>query len=513
MHGAEVRDATPIGPRPQKILRATLIARMAATLLALGFALAQLAAWPARLRYPGELDLVEGMPLAEMVHLRQGRPIYAPASIHGYDAANFGPLYYVLGAHLIDPQQPAYFPLRVLSIFGTLGCAAGCGLMSFWLSRKYLAALLASLLFLSFAFVTRHGTSARPDAAALSLMFAGFLVAYHFRGRAAMLWAAPLMMLGFYYKQQFVAAPLAILIYLFIEKRYRLAAEFAGLMILGGLALLAHFQFVLFSGQDFFLHFVTYNVLLFAKFNLLAGLAFFGLVLFLPSLVGLEFVRVSGDKLLGCYLICAIVLSLLTVARSGSDSYYFLEPALITSCLFGALFATRATDPASSRELLALLAVTVFLGQWGGGQSPSPGAFQQDRAVQDYLRQRFAPGTPALSYYVGDMVRAGLSTPVTNVYHYSFLIRKRTLSDRDLIRQIEDHSFGVVAVGFDLQSEEGTIWADHYLTRSVRDAIRSEYQLVDRLKMPRPERVREPGWLYFWIPKTGSRTDERVVRP
>ncbi|MBI4166176.1 MAG: hypothetical protein HY508_10635 [Acidobacteria bacterium] len=484
-----------------------LVMSLAAVVVAGIFAGLQLKTLPLKLQYPGELDLVEGMPLAEMIHLQQGIPIYAPASSYGYDAVNFGPFYYLLGEQLVNPAQPAYLPLRVLSLVGLLGCATGCGLLSFWLTRKHLSAILSVLLFLSYAFVIRHGISARPDAVALSLMFAGFLVAYRFRGRTAMLWAAPLMLFGFYYKQQFVAGPLAVLIYLVLEKRYRLAAQFATVLILGGLALLGLFQFVIFRGQDFFLHFITYNILMFAKLNLAAGILFFGLVLFIPILVALEFVRASRDKLLGYYLMGSIALSLMTVARSGSDSYYFLEPALIASCLFGSLFAERTADPPRAMELLVLMVVSLFLGQWGRGEAPSPQAFKQDQAVQEFYRRRFLRGTMGLSYYVGDMIRSGLSTPIPNVYHYTFLVRRGTLSDEYLIQMVRNHGFGVVVLGFDPQAEEGTIWAEHWLTKPMRDAIRAEYQVADKLTMPRPESIRHPAWLYICVPRTAPRAE------
>ena len=51
-----------------------------------------LSSWPTRLRYPGELNDIEGMRLAEMLHLRRGIPIYAPATPRRFDAAIYGPL-------------------------------------------------------------------------------------------------------------------------------------------------------------------------------------------------------------------------------------------------------------------------------------------------------------------------------------------------------------------------------------------------------------------------------------
>jgi len=69
-----------------------------AIILAGFFAVLQLSKWPARLRYPGEENFIQGTSLTEMLHLRQGIPIYALPSADGFDAANYGPLYYLLGA-------------------------------------------------------------------------------------------------------------------------------------------------------------------------------------------------------------------------------------------------------------------------------------------------------------------------------------------------------------------------------------------------------------------------------
>lgn len=467
-----------------------------ALLMALVFAGWNLSTWPVRLRYPGELNYTEGMPLAEMLHLRQGIPIYAPASARSYDAANFGPLYYLVGARLVDPRAPAYFPLRLLSTLGTLGCALACGVLAYWLARSYFAAALAPLLFLSFGFVTRHGASARCDIVALCLVFAGFLVAFRFRNSRRLLLATPLLLVGFYYKQQFVAAPLAILIFLLLEKRYRLAAEFAGVMVVGGLALLGLFHFVIFSGQVFLHHFVFYNVLPFMRSSLFSGLLFFGLVLLVPLLVGLEFVRVYRDRLLQCYLVCAVLLSLMTVGRAGSDTYYFLESALILSSLFAALIAGRISEPARAAELLVLLGVTLLLSWWSQVPTPNTRDFTQDRAMQDYLRRNFEPQRPALAYYTGDIVRAGLVTPITNLYHYNQLVRSGELKDGDLVSLIRKHYFGVIVVTFNLHEERTEDWTTNYLTESQRLAILMNYELAITLELPGPEKFRYSSRFY-----------------
>ena len=313
------------------------------------FAFWNLSSWPVRLEYAGDGSYGgDAIPLAELVHFRQGLPIYDPLSPEQYDGANWGPLYYLLGAQLVDPEDPSYLPLRLLSLVGTLGCAVGSGLLTYWLVRSYLAVAMAPLFFLAYGFVTWNGISVRSDSVALVLFFAGFLVAYRFRQGGTILLSTPLFLLGLLYKPLFLGGPMAILLFLLLEKRYRLAGQFGGLLALGGLISLAYFQFVVFSGQAFFDHFVLYNLLPFTWGGFISGAVFFVPVLLLPSLLGVRFLRRHPDKLLACYMSFSVLFSILAFSRVGRNTYYFLEYALILSSLVAALLAHTETRSVAS---------------------------------------------------------------------------------------------------------------------------------------------------------------------
>src|SRR5205085_12069187 len=100
---------------------ARYIAPVAALVLCSVFAALQLSKWPARLRYPGEEDAAEGTQLSEMVNLRRGVHIYRVPADGEFDGAVYGPLCYLLGAAVINPDRPSYLPLRLLSLLGTMG--------------------------------------------------------------------------------------------------------------------------------------------------------------------------------------------------------------------------------------------------------------------------------------------------------------------------------------------------------------------------------------------------------
>jgi hypothetical protein len=122
-------------------------------------------------------------------------------------------------------------------------------------------------------------------------MFAGFLVAYRFRGGVALLLAIPLLVAGVYCKLQYVAGPLAIFLFLLWEKRYRLAFQFAGLLSFCGLALFALFEWIVFHGQAFWQHFLLSQVSLLSWHRFGYGLFILTFVLFLPLLFSIEHLR------------------------------------------------------------------------------------------------------------------------------------------------------------------------------------------------------------------------------
>jgi hypothetical protein len=459
----------------------------------------QVATWPVRLHYPGEINVVEEMQLGEMQHLHQGVAVYAPASPERFDAMNYGPLYYLLGARLIDPEGPAYWPLRLLSSLATLGLAAAAALLAFWLVGSYLAAALAALLFLAYGLVTVHGTSARADSVAMLVVFSGFLVAYRFRDSRKVLLAVPVILIGLYYKQQFVAAPLAILLSLAMQRRYRLAAEFAGLLAMGGIGLALLFQFVVFRGQDFLLHFVRYNLLSWLWFKFQTGLMFIAWVLALPALLAVIFLRSHPDKLLSCYLGCACLLNALSYARIGSNTNYFFDCFLILSILVACWVATRLASRAL--EVLVLLALVVFLGQLWVPTAPQARDFSQDRAIQEFLRGHFAPGTRALGFCAGDLVRAGLENPIADIWMYGQLIHKGRVSDRDLRNEVDRHRFGIIVVSFDLRSQDPPTAGEFYLTEPVRRAILMNYRPLPSQELPNPERFEPTYGFHAWVPK------------
>ena len=469
----------------------------------------QVSTWPARLQYPGEENFIEGQQLAEMLHLHQGSAIYEPASSDRFDAALYGPLYYLLGSSLVDPAQPAYLPLRLLSLLGMLLSLAGSAVLAHWLTRSRFAAGLAPLACLGSVVITRFGLSAGRDCVGACLSFTGFLLAYRFRESRRILYAVPVMLLAFFYSQMFVAAPLAVLLYLLWEKRYRLAAEFVGGLVGGGLAALAVIEFFVFPRQAFLTHFLVYNALPLRLPELTGGAISFAVLFLIPIIGALSFLGAHRSKLLLSYTAFAPLIPLLLIAKAGSGANYFIEPTLVLSTLLACQVAVRRTQ-LSGALWLGLLLLGLQAGRLVERPVPRPEDSTRDAALQQFLRAQFCPGTPSAGYYSGDLVRAGLSMPITNLWHYSQLVRTGTLSGDVFLHRVEDRRFGVILLNFDLAQNKDEVITNFCLTASFRAAILANYKPVATFLMPEVEKAAfNDGRVYVWAPNGRFVTDER----
>ena len=463
------------------------------------FAWRNIATWPAIINYPDD-ESYEGIPLATMVHLRQGVPIYARDATEHFDGATYGPLYYLLGERLINPEKPSYVPLRLLSSFAILGCVACCGLLAFWLTGRHLAGWLSSFVFVSYGMVTGHGLLALSDSLALLLAFAGFLVAYRFRNSQAILFAAPLMVLSFYYKPQYIAGSLAVVLFLLLEKKYRRAVGFVGLLATCGLGFLALFQFFLFSGQAFWRYFLLYQSSLLAVHLIGRALFVFAVVLLVPLVFALEYLRKHPNRLIICYFFIAVFLGLLTFCKGAGGPHYFFECVLVLCTLIPAYLADRLAAGVYPIDLVLVLAVMLV-----GGQLFEPARLETSdvaryKALQSFLVGHFPPHASSLGPNPGELLQARLEAPFSGLFEVAAFARSGHVSDQGVVAHIQDQRFAVIILHFDVSKERDPYWLKFYATPAVLQAIGTNYLLDQSLAMPAPLRQRAQDRFYIYVP-------------
>jgi hypothetical protein len=477
-----------------------LVCGSAALLITSCFLTLNLSTWVGRLSYPGD-ESYEGIALAEMIHLRQGVPIYVPRAIERYDAATYGPLYYLFAGRLVNLHAPSFFPLRVLSVLGILGCAAGCGLLAFWLTNSYLAAFLSPMVFLSYGMVSSYGTEALSDGMALLLMFSGFLVAYRFQNSRGLLLAIPLMILGFYYKPQYVAGPTAVFFFLLCERKSRLAAEFGGLLAFCGLAMFGLFQWIVFYGQAFWRHFLLSQTALLSWHRFEKALFVVGLMLFLPLIFEVEYLRTYPNRLITHYLFFGIVFGTLTYSKDGSGVHYFFESILLVSILVPVLMVKQMNSQAYPIHFSLVLGIMLCAGQWSSTRPPKQSDVAPHNALQLFLREKFPPHAEALSVNPSELLQAGLETPFPGLFQLVQLAHRGVISDRYLVDQIQAGRFSVIVLSFDLREERDPYWLNFYLTTAILEAIKHSYVIVAGLDLPLPEKARQQDRFYVYVPR------------
>jgi hypothetical protein len=228
---------------------------------------------------------------------------------------------------------------------------------------------------------------------------------------------------------------------------------------------------------------------------------YLGVVLLLPILLGLEFLRAHQNRMVLCYLCLSVVISMVTVARVGSDLNYWFEPVLVVSTLVAALVAERSDGCKRSPEVVVLLGITLFLAQFFSPAGPRPEDIAADRAIQEYLRRSFPRGTPALSHYAGDLGRAGLELPISNLDQYRYLIAQGRFSDQEVVGELERRRVGVIVLNFDLQPAGNSRRSQSDLPEAWDTAILANYELAVSLEMPDPEKVWPEDRFYVWVPR------------
>ncbi len=200
------------------------------------------------LLYPYPLEYGEGSVLNEAGQLLAGG--FNPARLYPTNdtapwlATNYSPLYYYLNAALLTLVGPnSFLEGRLLSVLAV----AWLVWLLYWLCRGEgmgrRVAFGAALTPLATAPVYDWAVLAKPDILGLAFSLSGAAVAWHARKQPArwQLWvgAGLLCLLGLLTKQSYVAAPLAIGLWLTLRRQWRASGIFlASLVLPGGLVVL-----------------------------------------------------------------------------------------------------------------------------------------------------------------------------------------------------------------------------------------------------------------------------------
>jgi hypothetical protein len=258
---------------------------------------------------PYSQDSVEGI---VAYHQTQSYPT-ALADISKGSIPLYGKLFY-----LITQNNYLEHPVLVGRVFSFVALVAICIIIIY--GKLGSGSWKIALTFLLFqAPLLRFGVVNRPDVPAIAFSFFAFVLFLN-KGLRSLLIVVPLLVISFFIKQTGpVAATLSIGLILLYQGRFKVAF----ISLLAGSTLVA---------IPFFLSPVTWICMINGNQNEMGVLFGFNTIMkAIPTLfISLMLVENNSiDRRVRVYLIFSLLIAIVTSFKSGSNSNYFIEPAII----------------------------------------------------------------------------------------------------------------------------------------------------------------------------------------
>lgn len=271
--------------------------------------------------------------------------------------------------------------------------------------------------------------------------------------------ARPYILAGFFCalallcQQTALAAPLAILIWLGMSRRWREVGQFAAAFF--GLFLLLSLAFQLLSGDNYLRHITAYTGFSFdlgAIWSAMDYLLITHLVLFVLAVIWVArplVGRYEPVDLWRVYFLTALLFALIS-GNAMADSGYALESLCLMSLLawwqIGRLLSLRTEWRLFSfRPHFSIIALTFmtlqFLLLWhipvlaDGSQTPGPGQFEQSQQVAAQVRELAGRG-PLLAENSGWLAATGLTTDLDDPQVFGQLARQGGWDNRFFLERL-----------------------------------------------------------------------------
>ncbi|HEX4819990.1 MAG TPA: glycosyltransferase family 39 protein [Acidimicrobiales bacterium] len=196
-----------------------------------------------RLRYPYELEWIEGGMVDHVARIRGGHSLYAAPSL-GFTADIYTPLYFLLSAAVSVVTGLGFFPLRLVSVLASIALFGALAKLTMADTEDRVSGLLAAGLFAAcFRIGGAWLDTARVDTLCLALLFWGMVVARQARTARNGVVAGLLISLAFLAKQVALFPAVAIVVFFLAARRGRAVTgsyALTALVGIGGSTLVAN---------------------------------------------------------------------------------------------------------------------------------------------------------------------------------------------------------------------------------------------------------------------------------
>lgn len=281
--------------------------------------------------YYYSLNYPEGIVLNHAILLHKyGTYFFDIHSGYPFIHASYPPIYPFLISIFLNFFEPSLIIGRVISAIATILILYLIYKIFNNASQNRNLSIIFALFFICPIFVLKFSSICRVDMLALLFSLCGIYIflKYYPQNSQKSYWAILFFVLSIFTKQNYIAAPVAVLIYLFFKNRKDFL-KFAVLYIGSVSAIFLILNY--FTKGEFYNHIIVYHFASFIKMEY-AGL--FGLyqgflqdysIFIILFIINILFIRLN--PVYSIYFLINLVL-LLTFLKPGSDMNYFLEPYL-----------------------------------------------------------------------------------------------------------------------------------------------------------------------------------------
>jgi hypothetical protein len=407
--------------------------------------------------------------------LASGRSIYRDINSPPFSFAAYPPLFYALVALQLMFTGLTFLPAKLVSVLAAVAIGwAMVRLNRDWNGPLQDARWAAFFLFLIPAFLYNSARS-HPQMTAVALSV--WSLVFFLRGRwlDTVIFSPLLAVLAFHTKQTQIALPLAMVIYLALRNRRRLAAfvatgAAAGLIPIVWLQHITQGRFLLDTYRLADLQYMVWQIPGIFAHHAGPMLLFIGLAL---SLSWRRF-REKRWELMDIYLVCALLTTLVSLGRIGAHGQYVLELLVVVL-----LYLLRTTGLPSMRGRDLLLSVQVlFLLIYAPAfifLEEGPGGMARNLAAKQIYPLLRAGSGPIMSQQASFALFSRGEVYV-QLMHFTALSRAGLWNQELLLREIDKNTFSWVITEFPIEESIQSDDDQERFTPEVLQALRRNYQ-------------------------------------
>lgn len=428
---------------------------------------------------PYEIDYGEGAMLDGAERIWHSQPLYPspyafPVVLHMY-----GPVAYAAVAAVL-PGGRASLPAGRLLI---LTCCVILSLLLSCILRRWTAswkiALSFGCLVLTLPAFRFWLYLLRADEIGLLFSILGVGL-YVWTGKPY--WSVPLFGLAIFCKYTLIAAPLAVLLHLIVNRKLKQGTAFAAELGFAGAVACVVLQFA--TGHWFAVHMLSIHA---DRYSLAHFLALAALVwASAPAVTGLALWYVAQDfrhhsgSFAAIYFATSSVTAL-SAGKLGATTNHFLE-WMTASCLCAGLgYALLAAKlPTRLAPITALLSVSLLVGVVIQDRTSYQTLPQLTECGNAYQYVRDSPSSRILSESLSPLLIAGKPILVSDPFAYGQLVKNGRWSDRRVEQLVNQKYFDLIVLATDpsqMKPRSSEAWSGEFM-----DAVIQNYRTVARFR-------------------------------